>query len=81
MPKLPNTVVPESAMELMTAYAASKNITVGQAIRALLKNSPELNEFAKANNLQVEFDVRDWGGRRIPKDVQDELDALRNKNP
>ena len=79
MPNLPNTLVPDSALELVTRYAESKGIKVGQAIRLLLKTSPELNEFARAEGLEVNFEVREWGGRRVPKDVQAELDQLRQK--
>lgn len=68
MAKLPSITVSDEFSELIRDYAAAKRISIGNAVRRLVEQSPELIEFAKQKGVGVDPGVREWGGKRIPKD-------------
>lgn len=68
MAQLPSITVSEDFSELVRDYAASKRISIGNAVRRLVEQSPELIEYAKEKGVEIKSGVREWGGRRIPKE-------------
>lgn len=74
MARIPSVTVSDEFMALIEAYSKSKNCSIGKAVRELLEKSSELRIFALDNNMSMDSGVREWGGRRIPKDVQALLD-------
>lgn len=68
MAKLPSITVSDEFSELIRDYAASKRISIGNAVRQLVEQSPELIKFAKDKGLEINPGVREWGGKRTPKD-------------
>lgn len=80
MAQLPNVRLPEETLEALESFAKENDMLLSDAIRVLLAESPRLISFASKNKLKLNFRVK-RGGRRIPKDVQAELDALRKSNP
>ena len=68
MAKLPSITVSDDFSELIRDYAASKRISIGNAVRRLVEQSSELIEFAKEKGVEVDAGVREWGGKRVPKD-------------
>ena len=61
---LPAASVPEEGYDLLAEYAHDKRLTLSEAIRSLLQQSPELNEFAAARTIEVNFEVNAWGGSK-----------------
>lgn len=76
MAKLPNVRLPEASLEALEAFAQEHDMLLSDAVRLLISESPQLVDFAQRRGLKLDFKVK-RGGRRIPKDVQAELDALR----
>lgn len=73
MAKLPPTTIPDAAFELISLFAKEREITMAEAVRVLIQSSTELNDFAVKQGKAASLEVRGWGGRRIPKDVAEEL--------
>lgn len=71
--------VPDEGFELITEYAASKGVSAAEAVRQLLESSPELKMFADSRQTPITLRSTNWGGRRIPKDVQALLDRANKK--
>lgn len=67
MGRLPSISISDDGEELIRAFAASKRISVGNAVRKLLEQSPELIEFAKSKNTKPQLSIQEWGGKRTPK--------------
>ena len=72
--------VPDEGFELITEYATSRGVSAAEVVRQLLENSPELLAFANSKNMPITLRSTNWGGRRIPKDVQALLDRANKKN-
>lgn len=72
-PAIPTTTVSRAAFDLLEQFRQEQGFrSMGDAVRYLLKNSPELKTFAKKADLSEEFDLQ-WGGsRRGGKEESDE---------
>lgn len=58
---LPSIKVPSTGYDLVRTYAFNHDISRSEAVRRLLKNSPELQEIAKSDDLSEYFTVGTWG--------------------
>lgn len=70
MGQIPSISVSDEFADLIRDFAASKRISVGNAIRQLTANSPELIAFAEEKGVEINPGVHTWGGKRVPKDGQ-----------
>jgi hypothetical protein len=61
---LPAAVVPEAAHKLLADFAYANHLTMSEAVRMLLQVSPPLLEFAKKQNVDIDFGVEVWRGTR-----------------
>lgn len=80
MPRLPIVNASQDGIDLLKSFAESRGMEFSAAIRMIISESPSLQQYAKRHGRVVNLEVQ-RGGRRIPKDVQAELDRLRNQKP
>src|SRR5215510_2382626 len=63
--RIPGLVISEADYELLRSFAHDQRINgVSEAVRHLIRLSPHLQAYAERKGLQVEFEVRQWGGAR-----------------
>jgi hypothetical protein len=68
---LPALNVPTAGYQLIRKFARHEDMSISEALRQLLKESPRLVEFARSQGVDVDvLDVGAWGGSR-DKDEDD----------
>jgi hypothetical protein len=66
--RLPALSIAAEGYDLLAGYAAENRISVSEAVRDLLADSPKLKAFAKKQGKPVKLAVNVWGGYRERKD-------------
>lgn len=65
--RIAGLVISEEDYELLRCYAHDNHINgISEAVRHLLRISPQLQEYAVVKGMRVEFKSRKWGGSRKP---------------
>jgi hypothetical protein len=73
--RLPTLIVKPRGYRLIRAFARENDMSISEAIRQLLKESPRLVEFAEKSGVPLdELDVNTWGGQRSKKTEDDDGD-------
>ncbi len=63
--RIPGLVISETDYELLRRFAHDHRInSISEAVRHLIRVSPQLHTYAQTNGLRVEFAARSWGGTR-----------------
>lgn len=66
---LPSIIVPKNGHELLKEFAKSVDLSLSEALRQLVKESPRLIEFARTKGYDIEnLNVSEWGGDRKKTD-------------
>jgi hypothetical protein len=75
---LPALNVPVAGYKLVRAFARQEDMSISEAVRQLLKESPRLVEFARQQGLDVGLlDVGSWGGSRDKDEDEIEPPTMR----
>jgi hypothetical protein len=63
--RIPGLVISETDYELLRHFAHDHRINgISEAVRYLIRLSPQLQTYAETKGLCVEFAARPWGGAR-----------------
>ncbi len=65
---LPTIVVPKEGYDLLSDFAYDNRLTLGEAVRQLLAESPRLKQYAEEASRQVNLQVETRGGWRQKKE-------------